>query len=196
MYQKDVSRFYLSHMETVQKSLAMNIESISDAAELIVRSLRNGQKLLICGNGGSAADAQHIAAEFIGRYKRERRSLPAIALTVDTSAITAIGNDHSFDDIFARQLEGLGNAGDILLVLSTSGNSGNCIRAVEQARKMGIKAIGLLGKNGGKLAPSVDIPIIVPSDDTPRIQECHMLIYHAICEVADEAFSENDTNLS
>lgn len=188
MHQEVISQFYADHIETVKKSLTVNVAPISDTAELIIRSLQDGHKLLICGNGGSAADAQHIAAEFTGRYKRERRSLPAIALTVDTSAMTAIGNDYSFDMIFSRQLEGLGNSGDILLVISTSGNSENCIQAVHQAKKMGIKTIGLLGKDGGKLAPLLDIGIVIPSNDTPRIQECHMLAYHAICEIVDEAF--------
>lgn len=188
MYKNIVSGFYSAHIEAIQESLQENVEHISQAAELIVESLKKGNKILICGNGGSAADAQHIAAEFTGRYKRERRSLPAVALTVDTSAITAIGNDYSFDVIFSRQLEGLGNSGDILLLLSTSGNSENCIRAVEQAKKTGIRTVGLLGKDGGKLAAIVDIAIVVPSDDTPRIQECHMLIYHAICEVVDRQF--------
>ena len=171
---------YASHIETIELSLQKNNIALRQAWEVMVSALKGGYKVLVCGNGGSAADAQHIAAELTGRYKRERMSLPGIALTVDTSAITAIGNDYSFDEIYSRQLEGLGNSGDILLVLSTSGNSENIIRTVQVAHNKQIHTIGFLGKSGGKLGTLVDTALIVPSNDTPRIQECHILMYRIL----------------
>jgi D-sedoheptulose 7-phosphate isomerase len=183
-----IQNSYTEHLKTIELSLVKNSENLIKAGEILVWALKNGNKVLICGNGGSAADAQHIAAELTGRYKKERISLPGIALSVDTSAITAIGNDYSFEEIFSRQLEGLGKNGDVLIVLSTSGNSENILRTISVAQKKWISTIGLLGKNGGKIAPMVDVAIIVPSDNTPRIQECHILLYHILCEYIDEQF--------
>lgn len=168
-------------MEFIQQ----NEEKLQEIIRVIDESIKNGNKLIICGNGGSAADAQHIAAEFTGRYKLQRKSLPAIALTTDTSAITAIGNDYSFDEIFSRQLEWLWKPWDVLLWISTSGNSGNIIKAIEMAKQQWITTIWLLGKWWGKIKDMVDYTLVVPSDNTPRIQECHMTIYHTMCEIID-----------
>ena len=164
------------------KFIEENEEDLKKSIEIIENALKNGNKLLICGNGGSAADAQHFAAEIVGRFKLERDGLPAIALTTDTSILTAIGNDYGFDKIFERQVEALGKEGDVLVGISTSGNSENVIKAVNKAKVMGIYTIGLLGKDGGKLKDIVDLALIVPSKDTARIQECHLTIYHVICE--------------
>jgi len=160
---------------------------IFNAAAQISTALQAGGKLLICGNGGSAADAQHFAAEMIGRLSRERSAIPAIALTTDTSIITAIANDYSIADIFRRQVEGLGCAGDILVAISTSGNSENVVQAVEAARKKQIATIGLLGKDGGRLARLVDAALIVPSMSSQRIQEVHITVIHAWCELVEDA---------
>jgi D-sedoheptulose 7-phosphate isomerase len=148
------------------------------AAQALINSLRSGGKILVCGNGGSAADAQHFAAELIGRFEQERGSLPAIALTTDTSILTAVGNDYGFDSVFERQVKGLGRGGDVLIGISTSGNSPNVLRAVARARESGLTTIGLLGNDGGKIAPLVDIPVIVPHRVTARIQEAHIFILH------------------
>lgn len=184
-----IQNSYAEHLKTIELSVTKNSKSLAKAGEILVQALKNGNKVLICGNGGSAADAQHIAAELTGRYKKERVSLPGIALSVDTSAITAIGNDYSFEEIFSRQLEGLGKNGDVLIALSTSGNSGNVLRAISVAQEKWISTIGLLGKDGGKIGSVVDVAIIVPSDNTPRIQECHILMYHILCEYIDEQFA-------
>ncbi|USN58494.1 MAG: SIS domain-containing protein [Candidatus Peribacteria bacterium] len=159
-----------------------NVDMLDAVIECIKDCLVSGHKLLIAGNGGSAADAQHWATEIIARYKLERKSMAAIALTTDTSTITSIGNDFSFDEIFSKQIEGIGNAGDIFIGISTSGNSMNVIRAIEIAKEQGMMTIGLTGKGGGKMATMVDHNLLVPSDNTPRIQECHQTIYHTICE--------------
>jgi D-sedoheptulose 7-phosphate isomerase len=156
-------------------------EKVSEAINRISLSLSNGHKVMICGNGGSAADSQHIAAEFTGRFIKDRKPLAAIALSTDSSALTCIANDYSFDEIFSRQLSGLGRAGDCLLAISTSGNSRNVIRAVNVAKSLDIVTIGLLGRDGGDLLDLCDLNIIVPSDVTARIQEAHILIAHTIC---------------
>lgn len=159
---------------------------VAEAARLIVAAMRAGGKLLIFGNGGSAADAQHIAAELAFKMGRERQALPAIALTTDTSLLTAISNDRHFDFIFARQIQAIGGKGDIALAISTSGNSPNVIAAVEQARAMEITTIGLLGVGGGKVAELVDLALIVPHAETPRIQEVHITISHIICQLIED----------
>ena len=161
---------------------------IYTASVLMIEALKNDKKILLCGNGGSAADAQHIAAELVGRFKKERRALPAVALSTDTSALTAIGNDYGFEQIFARQVEALANEGDILIAISTSGESENVLRAVEVARAKGCKVIGLLGKDGGRIKDLCDAAIVVPSHDTPRIQEMHIMISHILCALVDESF--------
>lgn len=159
---------------------------VARAAEMIIAAMRAGGKLLIFGNGGSAADAQHIAAELAFKMGRERQALPAIALTTDTSLLTAISNDRHFDFIFARQIQAIGREGDVALAISTSGNSPNVIAAVEQSRAMGISTIGLLGATGGKMAALVDLALNVPHSDTPRIQEVHIAISHIICQLIED----------
>ncbi len=163
---------------------------IAEAARAVIDAIQNGGKILICGNGGSAADSQHIAAELIGRFKRERRALPALALTTDTSILTSLANDYSFDRVFARQLEAHAAPGDLLLLISTSGNSQNVIEAIHLAKERGLKTVSLLGKDGGDLAGQADIELIVPSDDTARIQEGQAAIYHIICDLVEEAFCD------
>lgn len=175
-----------AHIETFQTVLKTQISQISDCAEIIFDAFSKGNKVLICGNGGSAADAQHIAAEWVGRYETERVALPAIALTTDTSALTALANDYSFEKIFARQVEALAQPGDILIAISTSGNSPNVISAVMTARAKGCKVIGLTGADGKKLASLCDRCILVPARRTARIQEAHITIGHIWCEIIDE----------
>jgi D-sedoheptulose 7-phosphate isomerase len=156
------------------------------ACVLITDTLAHGNKVLLCGNGGSAADAQHIAAELTGRYKSERRGLPAIALTTDTSALTAIGNDYGYKRVFDRQVEALANKGDLLIGISTSGNSKNVNNALKVAKELGCRTIGLSGRDGGGMNNTCDVNVIVPSDDTPRIQEMHILIGHIMCQAVDD----------
>ena len=155
--------------------------SVSQAIQACVQSLQKGGKLMLCGNGGSAADSQHLAAEFTGRFSKDRPPIAAVALSTDTSALTCIGNDYSFNDIFSRQVQALGKAGDCLIAISTSGNSGNVLSAVAAAQSLGISTIGLLGRDGGKLKAQCDIAIVVPSQVTARIQEAHILIGHSLC---------------
>lgn len=164
-------------------------DAILEAAELIVSCLRAGGKVLFFGNGGSAADAQHLAAEFVGRFVHERPGLPAIALTTDSSILTAIGNDYGFDRVFARQVEALATADDVVVAISTSGNSPNVIEGVKAAKERNLKAVVLSGKNGGALAQMADVTITVPSTNTARIQECHITIGHIFCELVDHEFS-------
>jgi D-sedoheptulose 7-phosphate isomerase len=156
-------------------------EVVGKAGEIILASLRSGGKLMICGNGGSAADSQHIAAEFTGRFMDDRRPLAALALTTDTSALTSIANDYSYGDVFSRQVRALGRQGDCLLGISTSGNSVNVLRALEAARAIGMHTIGLAGRDGGQLVANCDCAIVVPSHITARIQEAHSLIGHTLC---------------
>jgi len=151
------------------------------AADACSDAIRNGNKLLFCGNGGSAADAQHLAAELVGRLVRDRRALAGLALSTDSSAVTCIANDFGYEEVFARQIEGLGRNGDVLIAISTSGNSPNVLRAVEVAKPMGITTVGLLGRNGGQLADMVDLPMIVAADETARIQEAHIFLGHVLC---------------
>ncbi|MGH8218714.1 MAG: D-sedoheptulose-7-phosphate isomerase [Steroidobacteraceae bacterium] len=158
---------------------------IEKAAALIISALSAGHKLLLCGNGGSAADSQHIAAELIGRFVAERRALSAVALSTDTSALTSIANDYGFEEVFARQLAAVGGAGDCLLAISTSGNSENVFRAAKAARAAGIHMIGLLGRDGGRILPLCDVALVVPSRTTARIQEAHIFIGHALCAMID-----------
>ena len=158
---------------------------LAQAADMAER-LRRGCKILVCGNGGSAADAQHFAAELSGRYLKERRALAGLALTTDSSALTAIGNDYGFDRVFSRQVEALGRPGDLLVGISTSGNSPNVLLAVEAAKGLGMRTLGLLGRDGGKLRDAVDEALVVPSAVTARIQEVHQIVYHFWCEALDE----------
>lgn len=185
-----VSRSLQQHLDVLGSLTSSNIDSIRDCAEILVDTFRGAKKVLICGNGGSAADAQHIAAEFVGRYETERQALPAIALTTDTSALTALANDYDFERIFARQVDALANEGDCLIAISTSGNSPNIIAAVMTARKRGCRVIGLTGSGGKKLAGLCDACVLVPSPRTARIQEAHITIAHVWCEVVDSRIGE------
>jgi D-sedoheptulose 7-phosphate isomerase len=180
----------LSNLEE-HRELFSRLESIAPAvaaaAALIVEALASGRKLMFCGNGGSAADSQHLASEFTGRFINDRRPLAALALTTDSSALTCIANDYSFDDVFYRQVLGLGREGDCLIAISTSGNSRNVIRAAEAARGGGIRTVGLLGRDGGKLRALCDVPIVVPSTSTARVQEAHSFIGHTLCGLVEQA---------
>jgi len=175
-----------AHIAVIEKLLYGEIENIKRCAELIFQTFENGNKVLLCGNGGSAADAQHIAAEFVGRYETERKALAAIALTTDTSALTALANDYDVERIYSRQIEALARKDDMLIAISTSGNSANVISAVMKARQLGCKTLGLTGANGKKLASLCDESILVPAERTARIQESHILIAHIWCEIIDE----------
>ena len=177
-----------------QKFLAdeKNIELLDRVAADLIATYRAGKKTLIAGNGGSAADAQHIAAEFVSRFYFDRPALASIALTTDTSALTAIGNDYGYELLFSRQIEANGQAGDIYIAISTSGNSKNVIKSLESARRMGIKTVGLTGASGGKMKDMVDYCICVPSDETPRIQECHILIGHILCAAVEKELFEKE----
>ena len=174
-----------SHIEVFEQLLALEISNIRRGAQTILETFEQGNKILICGNGGSAADAQHIAAEFVGRFETERRALPAIALTTDTSALTALANDYSFERVFSRQVEALAREGDLLIALSTSGNSPNVNSAVMAARQKNCRTLGLTGETGKKLASLCDECILVPSMRTARIQEAHITIAHIWCEIID-----------
>jgi D-sedoheptulose 7-phosphate isomerase len=195
-----VTNEYLKFVqEQVQNSLSVKQAMLQDSdllsrtaavAQTISSALQSKRKLLLFGNGGSAADAQHIAAEFVGRYRTERRALPALALTVNTSSLTAIGNDYAFDVIFSRQIEAFGISGDVALGISTSGNSENIVRALNKAREMGMKTVALTGAAGGRLKSTVDYCLAVPSSDTPRVQECHILLGHIICEIVERQLYE------
>ena len=177
----------LEESASIKQTLAENlVDNIVDAARIIIHAYRAGKKLLLIGNGGSAADAQHIATEFVGRLTMERKAMPAIALTTDTSLMTALTNDYGFDTIFRRQVEALSEPGDVLLAITTSGTSPNVIEGVKTARDLGVTVIGLTGRNGGVLKDMADLSIIVPSDNTQRIQEAHITIGHIICYLAEK----------
>ncbi|CAM3753549.1 phosphoheptose isomerase [Polynucleobacter antarcticus] len=182
------SQHFLDSIAVKQAAEKMLPEQVAHGIVAITECLRAGGKVMACGNGGSAADAQHFAAELIGRFERERQELAAIALTTDTSILTAIGNDYSYDEIFSKQVRGLGKQGDILLGISTSGNSKNVVQAIEAAKKLGIKIIALTGNDGGKIAGLLDagdIHLCAPSTRTARIQETHLVLLHAICDGVD-----------
>ena len=167
----------------------LDFDLIENIAHRIIDAIKKGGKLLICGNGGSAADAQHMAAEFVNRFLKERKPLPAIALTTDTSNLTRIANDYSFKEVFSKQVEAIGERGDVLIGISTSGNSKNVLRAMEVARSLGIETIGLLGRDGGRIKDVCDLTFIVPSFSTPRIQEVHGFVIHAICGIVEDEFT-------
>jgi D-sedoheptulose 7-phosphate isomerase len=178
----------------IQESIQLKKKMLTDHAMIvgiasmkdhIIKTYTNGDKILIAGNGGSAADAEHFAAELEGRYRLERKALPAMALTTNTSTLTAIANDYGYDKVFSRQLEAYARKGDIFIGISTSGNSENIIEAMKYSKDNGIKTIGLLGRDGGKLRDLCDISIVVPSDNTPRIQESHIFIIHTVCELVE-----------
>ena len=183
-----ITDHFQASIETKQAALNMLPDAIARATNTLVSALLDGHKILSCGNGGSAGDAQHFSAEMLNRFERERPSLPAIALSTDTSTITAIANDYSYDEIFAKQLRALGQTGDALLAISTSGNSANVLNAIEAAHDRGMKVIALTGKDGGRIAAKLqetDVEVRIPSDVTARIQESHLLIIHCFCDLID-----------
>ena len=188
--EKTVEQIFAESVAVKQETLKKNLPAIVQSAQSIIEAFQNNHKLFFCGNGGSAADSQHIAAEFVGRFQKERKAWPAIALTTDTSALTALGNDYSFDIVFSRQLEALGQKGDVLVGISTSGNSKNVIEAVKKAKTLGIKTIGVTGGNGGQLASLCDIALVAASTKTARIQEAHLCIFHSICELVENALTK------
>jgi len=186
LHQKIIAQLEES-AEVKRQTIVTAVDSIEAAAQMLIDCYRAGGKVLLCGNGGSAADAQHLAAELISRLKLERAAIPALALTTNTSLLTAIGNDYKYDLVFVRQVEAFGKAGDVLIAISTSGESENVIKAVEFSRMQGIKSIALTGAKGGRLAEKVDIAIKIPSDNVQRIQECHITVGHILCELIESA---------
>ncbi|MCD6303952.1 MAG: D-sedoheptulose 7-phosphate isomerase [Planctomycetes bacterium] len=168
-------------------------ERIAQAAGMVIESLQAGGTVLVFGNGGSAADAQHIAAELVGRFLDDRRALPAVALTTDTSILTSVGNDYGFEDVFVRQVEALASPGDVAVGLSTSGNSPNVVAALDRARQLGCRTIALTGAGGGRCAEVADVLLDVPGGSTPRIQEAHVVIYHVLCELIEDAMAVRET---
>jgi len=183
MFVKQQSRELMEVVQYVGDNLAPQIERL---ASEIVKCFKAGGKVILMGNGGSAGDAQHIAAEFVGRYKKERKSYPALALNANTSTLTAVGNDYGYDVTFSRQVEGFAKKGDVVIGISTSGNSANVYKALEVAKSMGCYSAALLGKSGGTIKNIADLPIIVKSENTPRIQECHIFIGHTVCELVEK----------
>ena len=188
MNRAQVERRFRESGEVKDQFVQIYADSILTVAGLIVASLHSEGKVLLFGNGGSATDASHIAAEFVGRYDRDRAPLPALALGTDMAAVTCIANDYEYADIFARQISGLGRKGDIAIAISTSGNSLNVLKAVEVARNLGLTTVAWTGKGGVKLASLVDHPFVVPSNVTARIQECHIILGHVLCELIEEKF--------
>lgn len=182
-------------LEAHQRMVAKGASSIVHIADELTRCLKSGGKVMFCGNGGSAADAQHAAAELVGRFYRDRPALSALSLSTDTSVLTAVGNDWHFEDVFARQVAGLGRPGDVVVGLSTSGRSKNIVRVFEVARELEVTSIALTGELGGPVAELADTALLVPATDTPRIQELHILALHSICElVEDNVFSNDDSS--
>ena len=179
-----------SHKAVIDDVIEQLQEQILAVCKIAVKTLRNGNKILLMGNGGSAADSQHIAAELTGRYKNERKGLPAIALTTDTSALTAISNDYGYEHVFERQVESIANKNDLLIGISSTGNSNNIVKAFNCGKEIGCYTIGLSGKGGGLFNQNCELNLVIPSNDTPRIQEMHILIGHIICQVIDDSFSD------
>jgi D-sedoheptulose 7-phosphate isomerase len=179
------------HFERHQQAIALVAErlsgAIAGAAQAVAAALAQGNKVLVMGNGGSAADAQHLAAELVGRFLRERRALPAVALTTDSSILTAVGNDYGFDEVFKRQVEALARPGDVVIGISTSGRSNNVFHALTAANVLGCRTIGLLGRDGGNIAGIVELPLTVPVQETPHIQEVHVAIVHILCDLVEQA---------
>lgn len=169
----------------VKQNLGAQVQELADQ---IVKAFKNGNQVILMGNGGSAGDAQHIAAEFVGRFKKERKSFPALALNTNTSTVTAVGNDYGYDVVFSRQIDGFARKGDVVIGISTSGNSKNVQLALELAKQRGCYTAALLGKDGGSIKDVVDLPIVVKWPNTPRVQECHIFIGHSVCDLVDQAF--------
>jgi D-sedoheptulose 7-phosphate isomerase len=184
--QKKIEQYFAGHLETMEIVSSQMVPAISDCVTLLVTALRAGKKVLVMGNGGSAADAQHFAAELVGRFLKNRRALPAVALTTDTSILTAVGNDFGFDEIFKRQVEALAADGDVVIGISTSGHSNNVFHALTTANAIGCKTVGLLGRDGGNIAGIVDLALTVPVQETPHIQEAHITILHLLCAMVEQ----------
>jgi len=182
---------YLKRHNEAVSTLEGIASAIEQAGAILIEALLAGKKVLVMGNGGSAADAQHLVAELVGRFERERRGLPAVALTTDSSILTAVSNDFGYDSVFARQVEALGQSGDVVIGISTSGNSPNVLKAVQTAKEAGCRTIGLLGRDGGQIGALVDLPLTVPVQQTPHIQEAHAIIVHLVCQMVDEAMAGN-----
>ena len=186
---KEIEESILRSSSIIKESVSLSLD-IEKAIAIIVNCLKNGNKIILFGNGGSAADAQHIASEFVGRFQKERKSYPAISLTSDSSILTSLSNDYSFDSIFSRQCESLVNLNDVVIAISTSGNSKNIVKGLETAKERGAKIISLLGNSGGVIKNYSDLTIIVDSDVTAHIQEVHRVIYHTICNFVEKSLSE------
>jgi len=182
-----IKELLLASIQVKEELLQTKVNEILDIAAILIEALKKNGKVLICGNGGSASDSQHIAAEFVGRFQKERRGLPAIALTTNTSTLTALANDYGYEVVFSRQVEALGQKNDVLIGISTSGKARNVSSAIKQAKKMGLKTIALTGGDGGELAKLADVALLVPSNVTARIQEAHITIAHIICELVEDA---------
>lgn len=183
---ENISAHFNEHLQVIAAVPASCSESLQNASMLISGSLTKGGTLFWCGNGGSAADSQHLAAELVGRFKKDRKALRSIALTTDTSVLTCVANDYSYEDVFSRQLEALARDGDVLVAISTSGNSENILRVLRVAEELGVKTIALLGKDGGRARALADLEIVIPSDSTARIQEAHILIGHILCDLIEQ----------
>ncbi len=184
-----IYRAFTEAAKAAEEFQESNQQAIAEVVNLLVERFAKGHKVLFFGNGGSAADSQHLAAELVNRVRVNRKALPAIALTTDTSILTGIANDHGYEKVFARQIEALGKVDDVAFALSTSGNSPSVLQGVATARQLGLITVGLTGGDGGALAKAVDYPLVVPSSDTPRIQECHILAGHIICELVEKALA-------
>ena len=184
----DFKKTIEAHEQAVAELKANCLPELEKMAEICRQAIKDNHKILLCGNGGSAADSQHIAAEFVGRFVKERKGLPSIAFTTDTSILTAIGNDYGYDEVFRRQVEALGREGDVLIGISTSGNSNNIVKAFEQAKKQGVKTLALTGQKESKMSELADVTLKVPAPVTARVQECHIMIGHMICEYIDEEY--------
>lgn len=182
-----IREYFASHMQAAERAADDLVDRIDHCAQAMAAALRDGKKVLVMGNGGSAADAQHLAAELVGRFLKERRALPAIALTTDSSILTAVGNDYGFDRVFQRQIEALAVPGDVVIGISTSGNSPNVLLALQTAKEIGCTTIGLLGRDGGQIATLVDVNLTVSSMQTPHIQEVHAIIVHILCRQIEQA---------
>ena len=183
---KNISANFQEHLQVIEAMPSLHTAELMSACELITQSLLKGGTLFWCGNGGSAADSQHLAAEFVGRFKKDRKALRSIALTTDTSILTCVANDYSYDNIFSRQLEALASSDDVLVAISTSGNSKNVLRALKVAKDLNLKTIALLGKGGGQAKTLADVAIVIQSDTTARIQEAHILIGHILCDLIEQ----------
>ena len=182
-----VAAHIVRHQQVMGLVAGQLAAAVAEAAETMAAALASGHKVLVMGNGGSAADAQHLAAELVGRFLRERKALPAIALTTDSSILTAVGNDYGFEQIFRRQVEALALPGDVVVGISTSGRSANVLSALHAARAAGCQTIGLLGRDGGDIAGVVDLPLVIPAQETPHIQEAHVMLIHILCDLIEES---------